>query len=130
MNSRNANSSSRQKGGAVNQAPNSSSLPLGTQQAIIKSLFGACDNYLLRCKDHVGNGTPAVEPGRRIEILRLVRDWTQRQLADAAGVSQTEVSRAESSFHSVKYESLKKICAALGTTIAEVDDPVATESFE
>lgn len=56
--------------------------------------------------------------GRRIADLRKAKNWTQADLANAAGVSQGTVSRMErGEIRAAWSDSLPRIAEALGTTI-------------
>jgi DNA-binding XRE family transcriptional regulator len=50
---------------------------------------------------------------RQIEWLRSLRGWTQKELAHRAGVSQMDVSRAESGELLVNSAAVKRICKVL-----------------
>ncbi len=60
------------------------------------------------------------ETGKRVRLLREKGQFTQVALAKAAGVSQSEVSRAEKSPGSVKLSTLMKIAEALGSNLYEL----------
>lgn len=62
------------------------------------------------------------EVGRRIQRLRIARDMTQRQLAEAIGVEPESVSRAETGAISLSLSNLAKVASALSVTIADVVD--------
>jgi len=56
----------------------------------------------------------ALELGRRIQKLRLSRNWTQQELAARAGISRVSVARLESAACDVKVSNLLSVCSALG----------------
>lgn len=65
------------------------------------------------------------ELGRRLQRLRLDRDWTQQQLADQAGVSRPTLTRLEGGA-SVQLTSLLRVLRALdlvGNLDALVPEP-------
>lgn len=55
--------------------------------------------------------------GEQIQSLRRKRSWTQSELADKAGVTQTTVSRVESGKFDVSMRTVAKLLKALGATI-------------
>ncbi|MBN1959408.1 MAG: helix-turn-helix domain-containing protein [Deltaproteobacteria bacterium] len=58
--------------------------------------------------------TPA-ERGKALIGLRIIKGWTQRQLAEALGVSEAVVSRDErNEYHGISMEKYGKILKALG----------------
>jgi transcriptional regulator with XRE-family HTH domain len=48
-----------------------------------------------------------------VRAARVERGWTQRDLANAIGVSQPVISRAESGDHDPKLATMVAICSAL-----------------
>lgn len=78
---------------------------------------GTSDGQKLVAVDVDAIAEPAT--GRRIRLLRERRKLTQAQLAKAAGVSQSDVSRAESEPGAVRFASLMKLADALGCTLFE-----------
>lgn len=66
------------------------------------------------CIDAIPRYAPD-ERGKALICLRIVRGWTQRQLAEALGVSEAVVSRDErSDYRGVSLEKYGKVLAALG----------------
>ncbi len=59
------------------------------------------------------DGAVRVEIGRRLARLRLERNWTQAELATAAGVGQATVQRAERG-DSVQMTSMIRLLRTLG----------------
>lgn len=95
-----------------------SQLPADTQQAVLQGIFGACSKWLILTGAANPDGAKeAIDPGRKIAILRQVANLTQVELAKRAGVRQADVSRAEKDFYDVKLSTLEKILGALGTNI-------------
>lgn len=47
---------------------------------------------------------------------RAARQWTQRQLADEIGTTNTVVSRIESGRHAVSLDTLQRLSTALGVS--------------
>ena len=61
---------------------------------------------------------------------RAARGWTQRQLADAIGTTNTVVSRIESGRHAVSLDTLVRLSRVLSVTFtisAETDDESCPE---
>jgi len=58
--------------------------------------------------------------GKRIRILRLTRELTQQQVADAAGISRNFISLLERGSHSVDVVRLLRLAAALDVPLAEL----------
>ena len=57
----------------------------------------------------------AAERGKALIALRIAQGWTQRQLADALGVNEAQVSRDErNDYHGVTQERFARILEALG----------------
>jgi transcriptional regulator with XRE-family HTH domain len=55
------------------------------------------------------------ERGKALICLRIAKGWTQRQLAEALGVSEAVVSRDErNEYHGISMERYGKVLAALG----------------
>jgi len=64
--------------------------------------------------DAVPNFAPE-ERGKALICLRITKGWTQRQLAEALGVSEAVVSRDErNEYHGISLEKYGKVLAALG----------------
>ena len=53
---------------------------------------------------------------RVVIIGRAARGWTQKQLADELGTTNTAVSRIESGRHAVSLDTLQKLAHVLGVT--------------
>jgi transcriptional regulator with XRE-family HTH domain len=61
-----------------------------------------------------------LEIGRRIRDWRLARGWSQQQLAEAAGLSQSGVVHLEKGDTNPQLDTLREIAAALGRTLREL----------
>lgn len=55
--------------------------------------------------------------GETIKRLRLMRDMTQRQLAEAAAISYPFMSEIENNKSGASLEVIVRIAAALGTSV-------------
>jgi transcriptional regulator with XRE-family HTH domain len=60
------------------------------------------------------------ELGRTIRVLRATRDLTQRDVADAAGLSAAFISQVESGQKQPSIATLERIADALGTSVASL----------
>lgn len=60
--------------------------------------------------------------GRRIKLLRLIRDMQQQELATAAGVSVTHLCKIEAGRHYPHRTTLELIATSLGTTAAALEN--------
>lgn len=60
--------------------------------------------------------------GRRVRLLRLARELTQDQVADATGMSRSFVSIIEHGAHGVDVVRLLRLAGALGVTLTELLD--------
>ncbi len=63
--------------------------------------------------------------GRVVEKLRTDKGWTQTQLAEAIGSSQSAIHRIEKGGQNISLELIKKLSAALGSQILSVNDTVS-----
>jgi transcriptional regulator with XRE-family HTH domain len=66
--------------------------------------------------------------GRRIEVLRTVRGWRQRDLGQASGISRSRICMIEAGGPST-VRSMRQIAAAFGITLSSLLDtnlPVLT----
>jgi transcriptional regulator with XRE-family HTH domain len=68
----------------------------------------------------VEEGNGRVELGERLKALRLLRRKTLKDVADAAGVSQSFVSQLERGRSSASVATLQRIAAALGMEISDL----------
>ena len=60
--------------------------------------------------------------GARVRALRKARGMTQAALAEAAGVSQTTLSRLEKGHQCPSIEGIERIGAAMGVSLAMMVD--------
>ncbi|HWE92896.1 MAG TPA: helix-turn-helix transcriptional regulator [Tepidisphaeraceae bacterium] len=58
--------------------------------------------------------------GERLRVLRVAKEMSQEQLADAAGLHRTHVSLIERNHRSVRLESLERLANALGVEPSEL----------
>jgi len=58
--------------------------------------------------------------GRRLKVLRLERDLTQQQLADAAGFDRTFIGKLERGESGVNVDRLDDLARALGLTVRDL----------
>ncbi len=66
-------------------------------------------------------GDPAlVAVGRAIRKVRVLKDISQEQLANEAGIDRSYMGGVERGEHNLTIISLKKIARGLGTTCAEL----------
>lgn len=66
------------------------------------------------------DGTTNTHVGKQIKKLRILKGWTQRELAHAAGISASSLGCLETGFYRLNLDMLQKIIAALGVTISDV----------
>ena len=66
--------------------------------------------------------------GETIEQMRNEKGWTQGQLAEAVGSSQSAIHRIEKGGQNVSLEMIKKLSDALGTQILSINDS-ASQGF-
>ncbi len=66
--------------------------------------------------------------GETIEQMRLEKGWTQEELGNAVGSSQSAIHRIEKGRQNVSLEMIKKLSEALGTQILSINDS-ASQSF-
>jgi DNA-binding XRE family transcriptional regulator len=58
--------------------------------------------------------------GGRVRLLRLSLRWSQKQLAEAAGLSRVFVSAVERGRHAPNLLALRHLAAALGVPLADL----------
>ena len=63
--------------------------------------------------------------GRVVTKLRTEKGWTQADLAEAIGSSQSAIHRIEKGHQNVSLEQVKKLTRALGSQILSVNDAVS-----
>mgnify|MGYP003303452109 CR=1 FL=1 len=66
--------------------------------------------------------------GETIEQMRLEKGWTQGELAEATGTSQSAIHRIEKGGQNISLEMVKKLSVALGNQILSINDSVS-QSF-
>ena len=67
--------------------------------------------------------------GETIEQMRLEKGWTQGDLAEAVGSSQSAIHRIEKWGQNISLEMVKKLSEALGNQILSINDTVS-QSFK
>ncbi len=60
--------------------------------------------------------------GKRVRLLRLIRELTQDELAQAAGISRSFVSMIEHGTHGVDVVRLWRLAAVFGMPLTELLD--------
>ncbi len=60
--------------------------------------------------------------GETIESLRTEREWTQGELAEKVGTSQSAIHRIEKGGQNISLEMIKKLSEAFGTQILSIND--------
>lgn len=60
--------------------------------------------------------------GLRIYQLRMMKEWSQEELARRAGLQRSHVSRIEAGKYAVTLDVLENIADALGMTVDIVDE--------
>ena len=66
--------------------------------------------------------------GETIEQMRQDKGWTQEELAEATGTSQSAIHRIEKGGQNISLEMVKKLSEALGNQILSINDSVS-QSF-
>ena len=66
--------------------------------------------------------------GEAVERMRLEKGWTQEDLANAVGTSQSAIHRIEKGGQNISLEMVKKLSEALGNQILSINDSVS-QSF-
>lgn len=67
--------------------------------------------------------------GETIEHMRIEKGWTQEELANAVGSSQSAIHRIEKGRQNISLEMIKKISEAFGSQILSINDS-ASQSFQ
>jgi transcriptional regulator with XRE-family HTH domain len=60
--------------------------------------------------------------GRRLRYMRRLRDLTQDQLAEAAGLSVDQISNIERGVNAPSFASLERLAAALDVSVENLFD--------
>lgn len=93
------------------------SIAIAPQNAMADDIAWEVDLYE-RLKAGEVNVVPDFAPeerGKALICLRIITGWTQRQLAEALGVSEAVVSRDErNEYHGISLEKYGKVLSALG----------------
>jgi transcriptional regulator with XRE-family HTH domain len=58
--------------------------------------------------------------GERLRALRLGRLWSQQDLADAAGVTESTVNRLENGLQSARLSTMRRLASALDVKPSEL----------
>ena len=58
--------------------------------------------------------------GKRVQVLRAAKGWSQEQFAQVCGLHRTYVGQIERAEKNVSFENLTKLSAALGINLAEL----------
>ena len=66
--------------------------------------------------------------GETIEQMRIEKGWTQGELAEKIGTSQSAIHRVEKGGQNISLEMIKKLSEALGTQILSINDS-ASQSY-
>ena len=66
---------------------------------------------------------------RRLRALRLMRGWTQEELADACGLHRTYVSMVERGQCNIGLDNLEKLADAFGLSLPEFFSMLDSTSF-
>lgn len=66
--------------------------------------------------------TKTISFAARLASLREARGLTQEQLAAASGVSRVQISRLERGHFAPRMDSLQRLAAALGVSIAQLTE--------
>lgn len=64
--------------------------------------------------------TLSVQFGQQIRLLRESKDWSQDQLADAAGLHRTHISLIENAKREVQLDTVEKLAKALSVVAADL----------
>jgi transcriptional regulator with XRE-family HTH domain len=60
--------------------------------------------------------------GKRVRLLRLIREMTQDELAQASGISRSFVSLIENGAHGIDVVRLWRLAAVFGMSLTELVD--------
>jgi len=77
-------------------------------------------------RDAAADEAPSVGP--RLRLLRRSRQWTLKALADAAGCSESLVSRVERGQVEPSLSTLHRLCKALGVSVAALIESTADDT--
>lgn len=59
---------------------------------------------------------------RKLKLLRVTREWSQENLADASGLHRTYISLLERSMCSVTLDNLERLANTFGISLPELLD--------
>ena len=76
------------------------------------------------CNSGMGKGARS-RLARKLKLLRVMREWSQEELADASGLHRTHISLIERSACNVTLDNLEQLANAFGVSLPELLD--ATE---
>ncbi len=71
------------------------------------------------CNKDMGKGARSQLAGK-LRLLRVVRGWSQEELADASGLHRTYISLIERSVCSVSLDKLERLANTFGITLSEL----------
>lgn len=57
---------------------------------------------------------------QKLRVLRMMRGWSQEQLAEASGLHRTYISLLERGQSNISLDNLEKIADAFGMSLAEL----------
>ena len=63
--------------------------------------------------------------GLRIYQLRMLKEWSQEELARRSGLQRTHISRIEAGKYAVTLETIQAIAEAFGMTVDIIDPQLA-----
>lgn len=58
---------------------------------------------------------------QRVRELRIKKGWSQNQLAELTGISQTTISEMENGKRNKMYNNIKKLAQVLGVTMEQLE---------
>lgn len=68
------------------------------------------------------DSTIPVLTGPKLKAIRALRGVTQKQLADATGMTQTAVAQYEAGKREIRTDTLRRICEALNVKVQYIVD--------
>ena len=71
------------------------------------------------CNRGMGKGARS-RLARKLRLLRMVRGWSQEQLAESSGLHRTHISLIERSACSVSLDNLERLANTFGITLSEL----------
>jgi transcriptional regulator with XRE-family HTH domain len=79
------------------------------------------------CNMKMGKGARG-RLARKLRLLRVAREWSQEDLADASGLHRTYISLLERSMCSATLDNLERLANSFGISLSELFD--ATDSAD